>query len=269
MKCEEVRRKVFVNELNSEEKALVERHIAGCQECASYFASERSFDMLLEESFVPSAIPPHLRERVLSSLAESHDNLSSRHHRLFPQWRALPASCGHLRSAAVVLSFCAILAGLVIFGSKTHSVSGASSAWVEALVADHIEYLPKPHPEEIVSSSVSEIQEWFIGKLPFLFALPALDNASLLGGRLCFLRGERSALLFYRLKGVPVSLFVLSDEKKPFGDIAPLTQNKEFHWSSMQGVNLLSWVHDGVAYALVSSLDRTTLLQSLSSTSVS
>jgi len=142
----------------------------------------------------------------------------------------------------------------------------AFSPFVESLIADHIEYLPNAHPEQIFSSSPQEIEKWFKGKLPFLFTVPNVEKANLLGGRLCILRGEKAALLFYEITGQSLSLFIMSNEKKPLNDLKTLLfKDQALRWTASKGVNVVSWEKDGVVYAMVSKMDKSTLINTIHS----
>lgn len=82
----------------------------------------------------------------------------------------------------------------------------------QVLVADHIHFLQVPDALEISSSEPAEVVAWFRDRVSFPVQIPHLNNARLLGGRLCSLLGQRVALVFYERGGKRLSLFTLAAE---------------------------------------------------------
>lgn len=82
----------------------------------------------------------------------------------------------------------------------------------QVLVADHIHFLQVPDALEISSSEPAEVVAWFRDRVSFPVQIPHLNNARLLGGRLCSLLGQQVALVFYERGGKRLSLFTLAAE---------------------------------------------------------
>ncbi len=85
----------------------------------------------------------------------------------------------------------------------------------QAFVADHLHFLQEPHAIELAATDAEQLSTWFEGKVPFAVHVPRLQSASLLGGRLCSLWGQRVALTFYEAHGRRLSLFTLDRNTLP------------------------------------------------------
>jgi len=89
----------------------------------------------------------------------------------------------------------------------------------KALVADHVRYLGVPDAIQVASNDPQQIADSFGGRLGFAAKLPQLSNASLLGGRFCWLRGHKALLSFYESRGKRLSLFVFNPQVLPSAEL--------------------------------------------------
>lgn len=257
MKCEHARLILLSKQETSLIKSSALRHVHDCHECKVYLAHQERFDTALSNSLTPIQMPPKLRERILSSIAASvaaPEERKKTARRFVFCWPALrlPFRLEFRYALGGALLSSTLLLLVMLYKSE----SDRRSALNEAFVSDYFEYLPKERPEELNSSAPDTIEKWFQGKIAFALHVPHLQNANLLGARLCILKGARSALLFYKIADIPVSLFVMDANIKPRGPtqyLSKKTQSAQI--TSTKGLNLVSWEGYGAVYTLVSPLD--------------
>jgi anti-sigma factor (TIGR02949 family) len=183
-------------ELAPESELELRRHLDSCPRCRDVV------DMLeaLKKSVAATAevrpVPHSLRERVAAL-----DRPASTRRRWF----------GRIALAA---SACAVVLAVYAWRAAAPRTTLESTV-VEALVADHVHFRDAPDAPQVRSADPAEVGAWFEGKLPFRVALPRLRNASLVGGRLCSLWGQKVAVGFYETQGERVSLFAADAARFP------------------------------------------------------
>lgn len=186
-------------ELNAREELELRRHLEGCESCRAavdlLLATKRAVASTAEVQPVPHS----LRERV-SDLAAGRGRKPSA-----------------VRLAAPALAAAALIAvvGAIYYLAMP---AGRSSGWARlarAMVEDHVHYLALPDAIEVASSDPRRIAQAFAGQLGFHLELPDLPGASLLGARLCRLRGRKAVLTFYKTPSGQFSLFVLDHRAVP------------------------------------------------------
>jgi anti-sigma factor RsiW len=134
--------------------------------------------------------------------------------------------------------------------------------YVEAAVATHHSYLDGNLPLELHSNSPEQVTAWFSGKVPFPFRLPKSQVAphgvpvyQLTGASLVKYQGKPAALVTYQKQKEKISLLVTSadfavvagGEEVPSGKLT-------FHYRHNDGLNVVTWINQGLSYALVSSV---------------
>ncbi len=262
MKCSEAReilisnkhKPFFCKELHS---AAI-RHLTQCSKCHDYIESDKSLEYLIRATLLVPPLPPHIRENVISAIALNKQDfqLPARKN----DWRLVIPGYFSKYSAISKTYFAALFLVLTV----GYFLLQSRSPWPKVFIDDHIEYLPKENPQQISSTSAEEIGSWFKSKKLFDVKPPVFKNASLSGGRLCYLRGEKSALLFYEMFGHRLSLFILNDEKERFkGSDFIVSNGRKYFVDSRSGMNLVSWSEGGISLAAVSDIDTSILLESL------
>ncbi len=128
------------------------------------------------------------------------------------------------------------------------------------LVDDHARY--QSATTEVTSSEPEVINAWFRDRVRFSVQPPRLSDSSLVGGRLCSLRGRPAALVFYRKPQNMISLFVLDgrDIELPKEHLIALEERPRFV-TAERGYNVVMWKERGLLYALVSDIRSAELLQ--------
>lgn len=178
-------------ELDASEELDLRRHIERCDRCRSIIET-----LLASKAAVASTAEvrpvPHLLRKQVSEL------IGERPRRRWV-WRfAIP-------SLAAVMTVLVISIYSLIRGNSSNTAERLTSAMVE----DHIHYLTVPNPIQVASDDPQQLAQAFADQFGFRLELPNLPGASLLGARLCWLRGQKSVLTFYQTRTGKFSLFVL------------------------------------------------------------
>jgi len=247
MNCSIVRKILYPDPARAEttiERAGALRHVAECAECQRYFAEQIELSRALKSKLGDEQAPDAMRARIGAQI----DKRRSGAPRSF-RWAGI--------AAAMVMILAA--PSLWIY-SRLHSAS-----FFEEVCADHSKYL---HAQaQLVSADPRQIEAWFRDKAEFGIHVPAYENAQLLGGRLCFLKRHKAALVFYRKGGHPVSLFELDASGV---NLSALTRSEmdgaRFWHSGFNGYSLIGFQERGVLYLLVSDLRESELLDLLIAT---
>jgi hypothetical protein len=135
-------------------------------------------------------------------------------------------------------------------------------AYVDTAVTTHRSYLSGNLPLEIRTASPEKVTEWFAGKLPFHFQLPASPMQpngttpyQLSGARLVNFDGSYAALVTYRMRDEKISLLVASNKAAvSAGGEEVSFSGLIFHHSRRAGFTVTTWSNHGLTYALVSSV---------------
>ena len=223
------------------ETAQALEHLRRCEECRRYFETQAEWSRALRDKAGTLPAPEALRERVAGMTAEPAGHLVST-----PVWRR------KRWVAAMVLLGAG--AGGFWFASQL-----PSQLFFRELCEDHARYLSGE--SQVRSSSGAEIESWFGGKTDFSVRVPALENAETLGGRLCFMRGHKAALVFYRKRGRPVSLFQFAERDASLRALSHWELDGVPFWRiSWKGFSVVAFRERGVVYALVSDLRESELV---------
>jgi len=222
------------------EHAEALRHVRECSACAAHFADEAEWTRLLKEKAGVEPAPARLR-RKLAALAEA------------PSRRQAPGKVSRRLLLAVVL---ALAASPAVWWTW----SSSSTAFFRSLCEDHARYLDAE--AEVVSTEPQAVEAWLRRATNLAVRVPPIQDAELLGGRLCFLQGKKAALVFYRKQQRPVSLFQFEDHEVSLRPLQRLTLEGVPVWrGSFRGYNLAAFKHRGMVYALVSDLREGELLE--------
>lgn len=241
MTCSEAGRVLYPNPEQAEStiaRAEALEHLASCATCAEEMRRSVAWGALLRERLPHEEAPESLRESLHRMATD--ETPATRPGRLTR--RALPAAI----------------------------VAGAAGAWwllyprsdgfFRQVCEDHAKYLAGQ--SEISSADPAAIEAWFQDQTGFAVHVPRFEQASLRGGRLCFLRGKRAALVFYRRRERPVSLFQFPAEDVNLRELEHSVIDGAPVWrGSYQGFNVTAFEQRGMIYTLVSDLRESELLQ--------
>jgi anti-sigma factor RsiW len=177
-------------------------------------------------------------------MLEQHGASRSQHGTFFRRRRVLTAAL-----VAVVL---------LPTGWLAYEVS--SQRFFEHVCEDHAKYLNAD--SQVRSPDPSVIESWFRDKTEFGVRVPTFESASLVGGRLCFLKKRKAALIFYRKHDRTVSLFQFNGSGLSLHSLDRAVIDGVPIWrASFKGFSLAAFQHRGVIYVLVSDLRESELLE--------
>jgi len=244
------------NELQGEERGMVEAHLSDCESCAAIFTRELNFLNAVRESAPLHVAPPELRAKVQKivsgggAVPESQPRRASR-----VSW---------LVAAAAVLLLS--LLPLLIWRIKQSTAPSVRSPSSFALIAadTHLRHTRGQLPLEVESGNPQQISSWFMNKVNFSVKLPNYQESSgqeklytLEGARLVYYQNEYAAYVAYKMKERPISLVITSDSvARPSGGEEIQARGLTFHYNAIDGLKVLTWSDRGLTYALVSDLEE-------------
>jgi len=134
-----------------------------------------------------------------------------------------------------------------------------SRLFFQDVCQDHMRYLQGQ--AQVASDRPSEIESWFRGKAEFAVTVPPIENAELRGGRLCFLKGKKAALIFYNRRGRPVSLFQFTATGVRLNALNKQVIDGAALWRmSWNGYTVVLFESRGIISAFVSDVQESELL---------
>lgn len=233
------------DELVGAERRSFESHLSGCGTCRMALERERDLVHGLRDGFAAVRAPQALHARVAALAGAPARSPGPRR---VPAWAA---------AAALLVALGA--GGTWMRTATARAPVGAPPSEFAALATDtHLRVTRGQLPLEVHSSDPDQVARWFDGRVPFNLALPrhpeGSDLSRLVGGRLVQFRGDYAAYLTYRQDGDrPVSLLVASAvQAQPAGGRVVRSGKLTFHVDSLSGLNVISWVDNGLTYALAS-----------------
>ncbi len=225
------------------ETPAAREHLRVCASCQSYFQAQAEWSRQLKEKAGIEPAPDPLRERI-AGMIEQHQSRGSRHGTFLRRRRTL---------IAALVVFVMLLAGWLAYRIS-------SQRFFEVVCDDHAKYLNAD--SQVRSPEPSVIESWFRNKTEFGVRVPAFEKASLVGGRLCFLKKRKAALIFYRKHDRTVSLFQFNSSGLSLRALDRAVIDGVPIWrASFKGYSLAAFEHRGVIYVLVSDLRESELLE--------
>ena len=233
MTCDEVRGLLSPyadGELDAPRAAEVERHLAECPTCAAALEQLRALSGALGDPALYHRAPPELPGRVRASLSRAGGRRVA--------WRPLFAAAA-----------AAVLVAVAVWGAiRGPSAPAADELLARDVVASHYRSLMlDKHEVDVESSDQHTVKPWFTGKVdvaPEVKDLSA-EGFPLVGGRLDYIDGRRTAALVYRRQKHLINVFVWPSAGK---DRAPQALGR-------QGYHLIHWSDNGRAVWVVSDLN--------------
>ena len=257
-KCEDIRGRLTLyldDELQGEERGMVEAHLSDCESCAALFARELNFLNAIRKGAPRHVAPPELRATVQKMLkvGVAEERRPRRASRV--SWL--------VAAAAVVLVL--MLPLLVWRIAKQSSVPAVKTSSFALMAADtHLRHMRGQLPLEMETENPQHISSWFLNKVNFSVKLPNYQEWSgqdklytLEGARLVGYQNDYAAYVAYRMKDRPISLVITSDSvARPSGGEAIQARRLTFHYNAIDGLKVLTWSDRGLTYALVSDLEE-------------
>jgi anti-sigma factor RsiW len=245
------------NELQGEERGMVEAHLSECDSCAAIFTRELNFLNAVRESAPLHMAPPELRakvQKIVSGGGAVPENRPRRASRV--SWLVAAA-------AAVLLLLLPLLVWRLSRQSTTPA--GRAPSGFALMAADtHLRHMRGQLPLEMESGNPQQISSWFMNKVNFSVKLPNYQESSgqeklytLEGARLVYYQNEYAAYVAYKMKERPISLVITSDSvARPSGGEEIQARGLTFHYNAIDGLKVLTWSDRGLTYGLVSDLEE-------------
>jgi anti-sigma factor RsiW len=248
------------DELQGEERGVVEAHLADCESCAALFARELNFLNAVRESATVHVAPPELRAKVQKILSEG-PKIASVAEVSRPR-RASRVSWLVAAAAALLL----LLLPLVVWRiNRQNNIPAVKTSSFALMAADHhLRHMRGQLPLEMETENPQQISSWFLNKVNFSVKLPNYQESSgqdklytLEGARLVGYQNDYAAYVAYRMKDRPISLVITSDSvARPSGGEEIQARGLTFHYNAIDGLKVLTWSDRGLTYALVSDLEE-------------
>ena len=220
------------NELDAANVAMVEAHVARCDDCREELERLQALRNLLRIDGVRHPMPEVLFERIarLPDLAPTPVNDNG-----LPSWLA-PGLAG------------AVAASLAMV---TLLPPGAQSIVDEEIVSSHVRSLQPGHLTDVQTTNQHIVKPWFNGRIDFSPPVPELADQGfpLAGGRLDSIDGKTVAALVYHRRLHTVNLFVW-----PAKNAADRSFVKD-------GFAVTEWSRSGLRFAAVSDIPPAELQQ--------
>ena len=215
----------------------LEAHFRGCPACSRALQNVQGVKNAVKHQATYFTAPAELRRNLRAELRAQTGEKESR-----PSWQ--------WNWLAFATSGFAV-ACLAILLVVTNARPSAHQQLAQEIASSHFRSLQANHLFDVPSQDPHTVKPWFAGKVDFTPPMKDSDQFPLIGGRLDYINGRNvAALVFQRHKHV-INLFVWPTKE---GESAPAPV------PSVNGYNLIYWVHDGMDCWAVSDLNEKELL---------
>jgi anti-sigma factor RsiW len=225
-------------ELSAREALDIQAHLERCPECGTLYRNEKLFLDLLKGSIPVPVAPDGLRQRVRKVIEPAgQDKRSRKRFRLM----AVPS---------LALTVVALLV-IGVLSLETKPLQGL----VDVAVTTHQGYLNDNLPLDIKSNDPVQVVRWFEKRINFPISLgqEPVKNLRLLGGRLVEFQGRNAVFLAYEMGQRRLSLLMTTAEGINLSGAEGFNlEQTRFYQSANHGFQTLSWIQEGLAYAIVS-----------------
>lgn len=227
-------------ELLGEDRVELERHLAGCADCARKAHAQAAYKAELKAALPRPELPVGLQERLRLALDRTPVAV--------PGWRTTAWKYAPAAVAAVLL--------ITLVGTTRRFSPVAAEA-----ITSHRLDLPVD-----VTGSPDAVRAWFNQRVNFAVRPPHLPSATLVGARLSQIRDRRAAYLVYNVRGNRVSVFLFDPS-----DLAMESPRHfeagghEVYLDEQRGYHVALVRDRGLGYAFTSDLDEDQMIQLVSS----
>lgn len=219
-------------ELDAANTALVEAHVARCEDCREELERLQAIRNLLRTDGVRHSAPETLKQRI-ADLPELSPKAGNRH--MLPGWLA-PGLAGALAASLAMMVF----------------IPESDQAGIDQqLVSSHVRSLQPGHLTDVQTTNQHVVKPWFNGKIDFAPPVPELARQGfpLAGGRLDSIDGRTVAAIVYHRRLHTVNLFVWP------------SRPASGRTSVEDGFELVEWSDGGLRFAAVSDIPPQELQQ--------
>jgi anti-sigma factor (TIGR02949 family) len=227
-------------ELDADHASALERHLAGCRDCARAHEAGLQLRQVLRQVAPYHVAPPALRRRLASLATPRVQAVREVTLRL---WQLL----------ALVAASAAVSAACLLLLPNPIAVRDADDALVGRVVDAHAGSLLQDHLLDVVSTDRHTVKPWFAGKLEY--SPPVLDLQAegfvLKGGRVDYVDGRAVAALVYERRAHRINVFVWPSRGARLPG-TPVTVN---------GYHTVAWEAGGMTFYAVSDLNAAELTE--------
>lgn len=221
-------------------------HLEGCPDCRADLEAMRLIRQGVRKIPRPAA-SASLREAVRSRLIPVETRRPRQERMVRLMNRPVPA----LAVAAVSLLLIGVVGGLYLNYRSSSSLWPPIAAQTPP-VDDHISLVQKDGGSFLRTDEPAELEAWFAERLIFPPPVPSWPWASLEGGRICFIKGNRVARIQYAAEKRTFSLFVQFVGNRKYGNGASeCNSGKTASITEKEGYKAAYWSKDGFSYVLV------------------
>ena len=228
--------------VDAAEDAALRRHLEHCVHCAAYERNLHALDVRMRHHLTGRCDEDAIWARVRAGIDGSGGTEAVR--TTSRPWRmAGPVTRW---AAAAVLVLCLALGGWQVLRPD-----GADNSILTATVRDFSEFRSSGDVLDVAAAHPDAVLRWMTARVDF--ALPermaAPAGVRIAGGRLCSFLSRKLAFFSYSAGGEGVGLYITPAEGlevPPDGSLAAVARD--------DGLTAVSWVRDGLAYVVVSSL---------------
>ncbi len=223
-------------QLSEGDKVAIESHLGECENCREELETIRQLGAELRARLPVHKAPEFLRQGIQGRNKLSNEPVRKR------RFRALTgfALAGWV-VAAVAVTF-------IFWQHRTGEQFPAAE-----FVKDHTNYLRNRELAQVSLSDPVALEKWFGERVDFHPVVPVINNASLLGGRVCKVADERVVLAFWAHKNETITIFTRQDSEQVNLKSMPTVEagGRTMHHTTAEGYNLLLWRENGLLYVLV------------------
>jgi len=218
----------FDRELDAASGERVDRHLAGCADCATTRDQLALLRAAAQDLREPAS--PALGSLIRASLRV---DLEARRSRSLTLWRRLAVAA------------CLVAALSATWGVLNRPMNSGTSALATEAVAGHVRSLMAEHLVDVVSSDQHTVKPWFTGKIDFSPDVHdfAEQGFPLVGGRMDYLNGRSVVALVYRRQKHVINAFTW-----PATAADDPRESSETH----AGYHILRWREGAMNWCLVS-----------------
>ena len=242
------------NRLDARTRAEVERHLEACTECRREFEALRWTKSFVAKQFAAKGAPPELRENILRALEADAGSART---------VALPAGLQMQKLKPVM----AWAAALVALGLLALILIPKQRSLPQIVARDFRSYQNQKLTMELNTPDVKQMEAFFAKHgLPFtphVYDLSA-KNYELVGGRVQYLRGQRTEWVVYRgpnNQDVVCQMYVGNVSELPVGFVEREHRGKKFHVYQTKGVTMVFWQDRKVVCVLISDMPSENVVQ--------
>lgn len=221
-------------ELDSATAGEIDRHFAGCPDCAALRAERDALRGRIRAEAPYYAAPDGLRRAVRRVLAGAAGERGRGRH----------LSWLHAGALAVIAAAGGLVLGLWL------GQPPAEDPLREQAVASHVASLaPERRLTDIASADRHVVKPWFVGKTDFAPLVSDLSDAgfALVGARLDHVADRQAAAVVYRVRNHTLNLFIWRGESN---------RREAVNVSTTRGFSVATWAEGGLRFAAVSDVDQ-------------